>query len=173
VTVAYLLPCSCGSEIPVASAQAGGSVRCACGQEIEVPTLRVMTTLRSVGDGTGDPGPDVRAVCKRIGLLFLLVGAMVVSGAIAWLASLYAAQPKPPSLDRARPAWTIVIWRELRKGAEGPLFRDQVDYHKNLSDWESHRTIAVSMALGGAIVLLPGVILWRRSRPGRLTGTAR
>ena len=163
MTVAYLLPCRCGSEVPVESAQAGGSVRCACGKEIEVPPLRAMATLRSVGDETSDAGSDVQGAWKRTSLLLLLVGTLVVSGALVRIAYLYAAQPQPPSLDRARPAWTIVIWRELHKGAEGPLFRDQVDYHKAVSQWESYRTMAVIVALGGAIILLPAVIIRRRS----------
>jgi len=167
VTVAYLLPCSCGSEVSVESAQAGGSVRCACGKEIEVPPLRVMTTLRSVGVSTSDLEADVQGAWRRTSLLLLLVGALVVSGALARLAFLYAAQPAPPSLDRAKPAWTVVIWQELRKGAEGPLFRDQVNYHKSLDDWESRRTMALIVALGGVGVLLLAVIIRRRACPAR------
>ncbi len=167
MTVAYLLPCSCGAEVPVESVQAGGSVRCACGKEIEVPPLRVMTTLRSVGVSTSDPESDVQGAWRRTSLLLLLVGALVVSGAIARIAFLYAALPAPPSLDRAKPAWTIVIWRELRKGADGPLFRDQANYHKSLDDWESRRTSALVVALGGVIVLLSAVIIRRRVSPAR------
>jgi hypothetical protein len=167
MVTAYLLPCTCGSEVPVEGGQAGGSVRCACGREIDVPPLRAMTALRSVGDGTGDLEPDVRGAWKRTSLLLLLAGALVVSGAVARIAFLYAAWPAPPSLDRVKPAWTIVIWRELRKGAEGPLFRDQVNYHKSLSDWESRRTSAAIVALGGVIVLLPAFIIRWRTCPAR------
>jgi hypothetical protein len=162
VTVAYLLPCSCGSEVCVESAQAGESVRCACGKEIEVPPLRAMTTLRSVGTATSDLESAVQGAWKRTRLLLLLAGALVVGGAIVRIAFLYAVLPAPPSLDRAKPAWTVVIWRELRKGVEGPLFRDQVNYHKSFSEWESRRTSAVIVALGGLIVLLPAVIIRRR-----------
>jgi hypothetical protein len=142
-------------------------VRCTCGKEIEVPPLRVMTALRSIGDGTRAPEPDVQGVWKRTSLLLLLVGALVVSGAIARTALLYAALPSPPSLDGVKPAWTIVIWRELRKGVEGPRFRDQVDYRKMLNDWESRRTSTLIVALGGVLVLLPAVIIRWRMCPGR------
>jgi hypothetical protein len=92
---------------------------------------------------------------------------LVVSGAIVRIALLYAALPAAPSLDRAKAAWTVVIWRELRKGVEGPLFRDQVNYHKSLADWESRRTTAVILALAGLVVLLPAVVIRWRVSPAR------
>ena len=168
MTVAYLLPCSCGSEVAVERAQAGGSVRCACGHEIDVPPLGALMSLRSVGDAAGAPESDVRGAWKRTSFLLLLVGALVVGGAMARVAFLYAEQPRLPSLDRAKPAWTIVIWKELRKGVEGPLFRDQVNYHKRLSDWESRRTSALIVALAGVIVLVPGILILRRVAPARV-----
>ena len=35
----YLLPCSCGKDVPIETAQAGGNVPCDCGQSLKVPTL--------------------------------------------------------------------------------------------------------------------------------------
>jgi len=41
----FLLTCQCGTEIPVRSTQAGGTVRCQCGLEVFVPTLRDLRQL--------------------------------------------------------------------------------------------------------------------------------
>lgn len=45
----YLLPCSCGANIPVSRSQAGMNLPCPqCGKKIEVPTIRQMSTLEAV-----------------------------------------------------------------------------------------------------------------------------
>ena len=41
----YLLPCSCGQEIPVEPRQAGQEIRCDCGASLEVPTMLGMAAL--------------------------------------------------------------------------------------------------------------------------------
>jgi hypothetical protein len=46
MTQHYLLPCSCGQKVPVASAQAGGQVMCGCGNRLSVPTLRGLRELK-------------------------------------------------------------------------------------------------------------------------------
>ena len=47
---AYLLPCTCGSDIRVTSAQAGGSTTCpSCGREASVPKFRDLTSLKKAG----------------------------------------------------------------------------------------------------------------------------
>lgn len=47
---AYLLPCTCGGDIRVSAAQAGGTATCpACGREAAVPKFRDLSTLRKAG----------------------------------------------------------------------------------------------------------------------------
>ena len=42
----YLLPCSCGRDIPIEPRQAGETVRCECGRTCAVPTMREVQSLR-------------------------------------------------------------------------------------------------------------------------------
>jgi hypothetical protein len=44
----YLLPCSCGRDIPIGTRQAGETVTCECGRASSAPTLREMQGLRRV-----------------------------------------------------------------------------------------------------------------------------
>lgn len=42
----YLLPCTCGAELPVSKSQAGMSLQCPkCGVSVEVPTIRKLSAL--------------------------------------------------------------------------------------------------------------------------------
>ncbi len=51
----YLLPCSCGREIPIEPRQAGGTVRCECGQTCTVPTMRAVQSLRPASASSTTP----------------------------------------------------------------------------------------------------------------------
>ncbi len=59
---AYLLPCTCGSDIRVTTAQAGGSATCpSCGREVAVPKLRDLAALVKAGAApTGAAGVQRR-----------------------------------------------------------------------------------------------------------------
>ena len=47
----YLLPCSCGANIPVSRSQAGMSLPCPqCAKSLDVPTIRNMASLASISD---------------------------------------------------------------------------------------------------------------------------
>ncbi len=56
MSVRYLLPCSCGQEVPVETRQAGGTVTCACGQALVAPSLRGLRQL---------PVEESHAVARR------------------------------------------------------------------------------------------------------------
>lgn len=47
----YLLPCSCGANIPVSRSQAGMSLPCPqCAKSLDVPTIRNMASLAAISD---------------------------------------------------------------------------------------------------------------------------
>jgi hypothetical protein len=47
-TKIYLLPCSCGADIPVSAGVAGGRASCpSCGRSVDVPKLRELSHLRA------------------------------------------------------------------------------------------------------------------------------
>src|SRR5690242_12796977 len=41
----FLLPCSCGRQIPLEPSQAGQTVRCECGAELKAPSFRELRQL--------------------------------------------------------------------------------------------------------------------------------
>lgn len=69
---AFLLPCKCGNEIHVSTAQAGGSVQCSCGEKVSVPTLG---ELRKLPRTTTDSSPATSTWGPKQGLLafFLII----------------------------------------------------------------------------------------------------
>ena len=46
----YLLPCSCGQDVPVETSQAGGNLLCRCGLSVQVPTLLKIKKLPLAGE---------------------------------------------------------------------------------------------------------------------------
>jgi hypothetical protein len=64
----YLLPCSCGQKVRVATAQAGGVVGCTCGQSLAVPTLRGLKALEVAP--SRQPGPAAAGWSATHGALF-------------------------------------------------------------------------------------------------------
>jgi len=46
----YLLPCSCGKDVPIETSQAGGNVLCDCGLSVQVPSLLKIKKLPLVGE---------------------------------------------------------------------------------------------------------------------------
>ena len=79
----FLLPCSCGAQIPVNRSQAGMSLPCLqCGKSIDVPTIRNLApyanTLPAKKETTGNNswkwlGP-IAAIAFLVGLVGLAIG---------------------------------------------------------------------------------------------------
>lgn len=83
----FLLPCTCGVDIPVSSSQAGGLATCpACGRAEPVPRLRdlgklrVATAPRGKGEaGAGRRWTGMHALVLAGGLLAATTGLLSVS----------------------------------------------------------------------------------------------
>jgi hypothetical protein len=79
----YLLPCSCGQNIRVGTAQAGGKVTCVCGQSLSVPTLRGLRQLVEAPPESrkraAAPWGPVQRTLFAVGLLTAGVGIFLIS----------------------------------------------------------------------------------------------
>ena len=96
---AFLLPCVCGSEIPVTAAQAGGSAPCpTCGRQAAVPKYRDLARLRRGDERTAPASPRRRAPWTVFHTM-LLLGSMLAVG--CGLGSLSFVPPEVEMFDGA------------------------------------------------------------------------
>jgi len=84
----YLLPCSCGANIPVSRSQAGMSLPCPqCAKILDVPTIRNMASLAAISD-TPEKAKSSRApiwLGPVAALAFLVaVSAFFYCGSLVW-----------------------------------------------------------------------------------------
>jgi hypothetical protein len=79
----YLLPCSCGHKLRVATAQAGGQLTCKCGRSLRVPTLRGLRELQvapEVAKGKVAPGwSQLHGMVFMAALLIAMAGTAIVA----------------------------------------------------------------------------------------------
>ena len=90
----FLLPCSCGVDIPVSSSQAGGLATCpACGREEPVPRLRDLGKLRvaTAPRGKGESGAGRRWT----GMHALVLAGSLLAAATGLLSVSFT----PPEVD--------------------------------------------------------------------------
>jgi hypothetical protein len=170
----YLLPCSCGQHVRVASAQAGGQVTCACGQHLSVPTLRGLRQLALAppeiqGPAAGSWG-KAHGVLFASGLLIAGVGVFLISTYLFRYAQIRYAQVGGKGLtvdrsaevttamageiDKLTPVQALDLWKTevLTEGlgqAQKPLWIAAKERLAEYARW---------MKIGG-IVLAAGVLL--------------
>lgn len=126
----YLLPCSCGQELEIDTAQAGLSVRCVCGAELAVPSLAAIRKLRESA-APAAPSSRYGAWGPRQALVFL--GTMVAALALAAAAIVFASTPplelefsvdrevNEQQFDQLTAAQTVEWWSTLSQGPDiGP-----------------------------------------------------
>ncbi len=105
MTVKYLLPCTCGQEVPVTTTQAGADVPCPCGRTLAVPTLLGIRQLKQVREER--PG-------KQDGGWTPLKGGVFVAGALVTLASLGSAG--------------YLVWERSKLNTERPRLATKEQY---------------------------------------------
>jgi hypothetical protein len=78
----YLLPCSCGQSMRVATAQAGGEVVCSCGKRLHVPTMRGIRELQlAPPEKAAKHAPGwsrIHGVLFAAGLIAAVVGLSII-----------------------------------------------------------------------------------------------
>jgi len=101
----YLLPCSCGKDVPIETAQAGGNVLCDCGLSLKVPTMLQIKKL-PLADGNQSQSPaatgaspvsPAKASTKpQINLAMFLIGLVLTIAAVLYCAyTVLLTFPKP------------------------------------------------------------------------------
>jgi hypothetical protein len=108
----YLLPCSCGREIPVDITKAGQEVQCACGASLEVPTLQGLKTLNRAPLETPPPRKATWGLRQQL----LLVGAVVTTIGLLLASYLFFNRPRMLDLTTVSPLHAWHIWQDLRLG---------------------------------------------------------
>lgn len=166
---AYLLPCDCGTDIVVTTAQAGGSATCpACGRAAAVPRFRELSALPRA---TSAP-PRAPAGARRpwrLGHTFLLVGALVAAGctlgsmsfqppAMEWVSSekirssvMQAATDEVYSMLRTR---LVPAGVERPPTADESKMRARTDFYSAIRDG-----LRVAAAVGAGVALLGALLL--------------
>lgn len=129
----YLLPCSCGRNLPVEMSQAGQHVVCKCGGLLEVPTLRSLreleTTIHTEGAGSEDGGRAERLLLV-FGLTLVVLSLLVFT--FSYTATLLTDNSQQVAkgpyrlvrepLDDLSPTEAWIEWRSLHSD---PLTRNK------------------------------------------------
>lgn len=153
----YLLPCpACGTKSTVSTAQAGQTVQCSCGRTVEVPPLRDLRQLESVGESErSQPSWN-----RRKGLIFLGCLMMgVAAGLAAWFTFAMPHAVDPVALraevDSLDPAESFILKEAQRppipvEGGAGKVIRDPVAHLLKATIENQHprfRWLAVNEAM--------------------------
>jgi hypothetical protein len=165
VRAKYLLPCTCGQEIPVEATQAGQQVRCQCGLELEVPTLLKLTRLKPAGPPAPATPRRARSAWgprQRVMLIGLAIMAAGASGAGWELLN------RPPwfEVSSCRPRDAVIYWNSLKQGVDRRM-HFEINYTDRVND--SNRWLAVAgvvTALGLLTVGFSPLISKRRKAGG-------
>ena len=155
----YLLPCSCGLEVAVEPAQAGGTVQCGCGKQLDVPTLREIVRLKPVAV-SGPAAPSSPTWGLRHGLLVL--GTLLIVGSLATAAHFYVHRPQPLRLEYLSVGQVWQIWEELRQGVDRPPFPDQQMYALHMRSLYIALSGLALVAVVGILCLLAAMVVGRR-----------
>ena len=177
----YLLPCSCGANIPVSRSQAGMSLPCPqCAKILDVPTIRNMASLAAISD-TPEKAKSSRApiwLGPVAAIAFLVaVAAFFYCGSLVWeryqILSSLAAQKIDLAIteedflsdlrkmaSESSPAdtwdyWNVMVRRGLSDANPPDVFRVKryLESQKPLI-WGSLATAVISLAVFGVSALI-------------------
>lgn len=148
----YLLPCTCGREIPVEATQAGQPIRCQCGLELEVPTLRNLTRLKPAEPPAAAPRRARSAWGRRQRVM--LAGLAIMAIGALWTGWELLQRPHPLEVASFRPAWAVLYWTSLKRGVEY-----RMPFEVNYTTWldDNNRWLAVAGVVTGLGLLTVGL----------------
>ena len=160
----YLLPCTCGQQLRVAPAQAGGQVSCACGRSVAVPTLRGLRELK--------PAPEA-APAKTVAGWSPVHGAIFAAGLLLAAAGL-AVLVYHLVFYRAVSGFTVDRTEEIVHNAELESPLDKLTPLAALDEWNTQVLPGLTKALDPPWVLArksaERYILWSKIGGGMLAG---
>lgn len=179
----YLLSCPCGKQTPVASSQAGETVRCKCGELLEVPTLRGLRQLPVAEE----PGAEREAAGQPfwslgLGLLFVsgvaltLISLVVIVSLAGYISTLETEPPEMYTPDQFRELMSDMTadrlwdsWTQLRDLEQFPL-RQPSDPPWIAERFQRSLSIGMMVASGliGALgIAMAGAAISRRGKSVR------
>lgn len=180
VTPTYLLPCSCGREIPVSTTQAGEEVTCECGTRLEAPTMRGMTLLKrsdpqSIRGGlkrsqSGEKGRTRGSAAKTPTSSWggrqrvLLVGTVITIVGLALAIFFHVTRPRLAPIESLAPYTTWQLWHDLRTGVDR---RPQWEEYYLEGVAIRQRWVVVASTIGGIGVLIMACSMLVPSRPSQ------
>jgi hypothetical protein len=152
----YLLPCSCGQNVPVGVHQAGLSVACACGKQLEVPTRRGITQLELQADE--GMAPSASSVGWGLRQRVMLLGIVFLVPALLTWAVLRATWPSDaigPMIAAAEPVEAVEWWQALKHGVDT---RDNPASVKFVARIQAYTVMTYvsygAAAMGGVLILV-------------------
>ncbi len=155
----YLLPCTCGREIPVEATQAGQQIRCQCGVELEVPTLLNLTRLKPAAPPAAVPHRVRSAWGRRQQVM--LVGLAIMALGASWTGWELLNRPSRLEIASLRPAWAVMYWTSLKRGVEY-----RMPFEVNYTKWleENDRWLVAAAVVTGLGLLTVGLSPWISQR---------
>ncbi len=165
MSATYLLPCTCGKQLPIERRQAGENVVCTCGATVQAPTLLRMSDLEVVPEEVDDrPAPSAWNWSHRL----ILAGAVLVFAAIVLGLLLQTARPIAPAdvidpehiratANSFSPVASWSTWEAMKVGLDR---RTDERYLTAMLYFRVWGTGVILMAVAGLASLGAGV--WRR-----------
>lgn len=160
----YLLPCSCGQDIPVEATQAGDTIACACGESVAVPALRELTSLPRAE-------PTAPTQFRRPTAAWggrqrrLLLGAVIALIGLILLSIVYYRRPILHDVKEMRPLQTWTLWQELRLGADRRPSPGAKEYTERATWYRRWVGVTATLTAVG-VLLMASSFVSRRRRPG-------
>lgn len=169
MAVQYLLPCSCGRQIPVEASQSGLTLACECGQQLDVPARRELEKLPRTTTQPRTPSGAPRSgwgLHKGLMLLGTLLAVPALAGAV-YLTSTMPKDPIAAIIERQTPSQSVGSWQQLRQGirtGNDPLtmaYIKQRNSHQMAANFAwGVFAIGLAMIAGGL-----GMLLSKRRQP--------
>lgn len=172
--IKYLLPCSCGREIPIEATQAGEEVVCACGAKLEVPTLLKLNTLKRVGIPAESPKRRPARAAWGVRQQLILIGILIAAAGAAWAVWLYVTAPPRIDVSSLSPLRSMFLWYDLKRGVQ---FQPpaEAEYLKRIKEHHLWLLAAWSVAAAGIVVACSPLLITGQTKPPKSapTSTAR
>ena len=158
----YLLPCSCGREIPVGTSQAGDRVVCKCGAELDVPTMLGLARLEEVVEA--EPAAKTKRPTWGIRQGLPLLGGILILAGAAAATVLWFGRPRAPDVTRLSPSSAIPLWREFRKGISSELTLPERLYREASRWYRGWMILAGGVGLVGVLMIVVARLVGRPSQ---------
>jgi hypothetical protein len=166
MAVQFLLPCSCGRQLPVETSQSGLTLTCECGKQLDVPTRRDLEKLpraASQPQGAGTPGRSAWGLHKGLMLLGTLVAVPALACAV-YLTSTLPTDPVAAIIERQTPEQSVVTWMQLRRGIRGGNDPLTMAYIKQRNSHQMAADVAWGVFAIGLAIAASGLVMQMRKR---------